>query len=220
MAPERTDVIVVGGGQAGLAAGYYLSRAGIPFLVLDASARTGDSWRGRWESLELFTVGRYSSLPGLPFPGDPERFPGKEEVADYLEEYARRFELPIRLGEPVTSLERSDGGYKIKGGSPESGSYQAAQVIVATGAYQRPHVPSIAAGLDGSVPQLHSAEYRKPEQIPGGMVLVVGAANSGVGIAEDLAPSHRVHLSRGGGYGACRGASSERAFTSGATTWA
>jgi putative flavoprotein involved in K+ transport len=194
---ERTEVIVIGGGQAGLTAGYYLSRAGIPFLILDASARIGDSWRRRWDSLELFTVARYSALPGLPFPGDSERFPGKEDVADYLEQYARKFELPVRLNRPATALARSDGGYLVETGSDESDRYEAAQVIVATGAYQRPHVPPIARKLSDSVLQLHSAEYRKPDQIPAGRVLVVGAANSGVGIAEDLAPSHDVHLSRG-----------------------
>jgi putative flavoprotein involved in K+ transport len=192
---ERSEVIVVGGGQAGLVAGYYLSRAGMPFLILDAERRVGEAWRRRWDSLELFTVGRYSALPGLPFPGDPERFPGKDDVADYLEQYARRFELSIRLGSPAISLARSDGGYLIETGGGEPVRYEAVQVIVATGAYQRPHTPPIAGKLSG-VLQLHGAEYRNPSQIPG-TVLVVGAGNSGVGIAEDLAPSHRVHLSRG-----------------------
>jgi putative flavoprotein involved in K+ transport len=194
---QQTEVIVVGGGQAGLAAGYYLKRAGIPFLILEANQRLGESWRRRWDSLELFTVARYSALPGLKFPGDPEHFPGKEEVADYLEDYAREFELPVRLGSPVTSLERSNGGYRIETGSStgELGPYEANQVIVASGAYQRPQAPTIAEKL--SVTHLHSAEYRNPEQIPDGDVLVVGAANSGAGIAEDLAASHRVYLSRG-----------------------
>jgi putative flavoprotein involved in K+ transport len=195
---ERRDVIVVGGGQAGLAAGYYLSRAGIPFLILDASAGAGDAWRRRWDSLELFTVARYSSLPGLPFPGVPERFPGKDEVADYMEQYARHFELPIQLASPVTRLARSANGYLIETDAGDAGrSYEAAQVIIATGAYQRPHTPPIAAKLADDVVQLHSADYRNPAQIPEGTVLVVGAANSGVGIAEDLAASHDVHLARG-----------------------
>jgi putative flavoprotein involved in K+ transport len=194
---ERTEVIVVGGGQAGLVAGYYLSRAEIPFLILDAEDRVGDAWRRRWDSLELFTTGHYSSLPGLPFPGDPERFAGKDDVADYLEQYAATFQLPIRLRNQVTSLARADSGYLIETGSGEPGRYEAGQVIVATGAYQRPHTPSIARNLSETVLQLHSAEYRNPTQIPAETVLVVGAANSGVGIAEDLAPNHRVHLSRG-----------------------
>jgi putative flavoprotein involved in K+ transport len=194
---QQTEVIVVGGGQAGLAAGYYLKRAGIPFLIVEANQRLGESWRARWDSLELFTAARYSALPGLEFPGDPEHFPGKDEVADYLEAYAREFELPVRLGSPVSSLERSNGGYRIETGSStdELGPYEANQVIVASGAYQRPQVPEIAEKL--SVTHLHSAEYRNPEQIPDGDVLVVGAANSGAGIAEDLAASHHVYLSRG-----------------------
>jgi putative flavoprotein involved in K+ transport len=194
---QQTEVIVVGGGQAGLAAGYYLSRAGIPFLILDAAPRLGESWRRRWDSLQLFTVARYSSLPGLDFPGDPEHFPGKDEVADYLEAYAREFELPVRLSSQVNSLEASNGGYRIETDCPYGlGPYEANQVIVATGAYQRPYVPALAEKLGSGVTQLHSAEYRNPEQVAGD-VLVVGAANSGAGIAEDLARSHKVYLSRG-----------------------
>jgi putative flavoprotein involved in K+ transport len=195
---ERAEVVVIGGGQAGLVAGYYLSRAGIPFLILDAEPRVGEAWRRRWDSLELFTVARYSSLPGLLFPGDPERFPGKDNVADYLEDYARRLELPVRLETRASLLTRTDGGYQIATEGRESGRYDASQVIVATGAYQRPHTPPIAERLSSEVVQLHSADYRNPAQIPAGTALVVGAANSGVGIAEDLAPSHGVHISRGG----------------------
>jgi putative flavoprotein involved in K+ transport len=191
---DRTDVLVVGAGQAGLAAGYYLARAGIPFLIIDGVARIGDSWRSRWDSLALFTVARYSGLPGLPFPGDPEHFPGKDEVGDYLEEYARGFDMPIRLNARATMLERRDGGYRAE---TEDCTYEARQVIVATGAYQRPHVPEIAQKLSDSVAQVHSAEYTNPEQVGRGEVLVVGAANSGAQIAEDLAPSRRVYLAQG-----------------------
>jgi putative flavoprotein involved in K+ transport len=191
---EHAEVIVIGGGQAGLTAGYYLSQARIPFLILDAEARAGDSWRRRWDSLELFTAARYSALPGLSFPGDPEHYPGKDAVADYLENYARTLELPIRHDSRVTSLERSDGGYRAATGS---GEYQAAQVIISAGAYQRPRVPPLSEKLGSEVSQLHSADYRNPGQLPGREVLVVGAANSGAQIAEDLAATHRVHLSQG-----------------------
>jgi putative flavoprotein involved in K+ transport len=191
---ERTDVIVIGGGQAGLAAGYYLAQARIPFLILDAGARAGDSWRRRWDSLELFTAARYSALPGLAFPGDPEHFPGKDAVADYLENYARTHELPIRHDSRVTSLERTDGSYRA---ATESGEYEAAQVIISAGAYQQPRVPPLSEKLGSGVTQLHSASYRNPGQLPGREVLVVGAANSGAQIAEDLAATHRVHLSQG-----------------------
>ncbi len=185
---------MVGGGQAGLAAGYYLSRAGIPFVILDANQRIGDSWRRRWDSLQLFTVARYSALPGLLFPGDPEHFPGKDEVADYLEGYAKTFQLPIKPNTRVRSLQQVDGGYLV---DTEAGRYEGEQVIVATGAYQHPSVPALAAKLSDDVVQLHSAAYRNPEQLACDQVLVVGSANSGAQIAEDLAASHRVHLSRG-----------------------
>jgi putative flavoprotein involved in K+ transport len=191
---ERAEVLVIGGGQAGLAVGYYLSQARIPFLILDAEARAGDSWRRRWDSLELFTAARYSALPGLPFPGDPEHFPGKDAVADYLENYARTHELPIRHHSGVTSLERTDGGYRA---TAESGEYQAAQVIISVGAYQQPRMLPLSEKLGSEVTQLHSASYRNPRQLPAREVLVVGAANSGAQIAEDLAATHRVHLSRG-----------------------
>jgi putative flavoprotein involved in K+ transport len=194
MTSERVKVLVVGAGQAGLTAGYFLSRAGLPFRILDAESRVGDAWRRRWDSLELFTAARYSALPELAFPGDPERFPGKDEVADYLEQYARTFALPVRPDSRATALERSTGGYRV---TTPTATYEADQVIVATGAYQRPYVPRVAERLDPTVTQLHSADYRNPQQLPAGRVLVVGAANSGAQIAEDLAASHRVHLSRG-----------------------
>jgi putative flavoprotein involved in K+ transport len=191
---ERTDVLVVGGGQAGLAASYCLSHAGVEHLVLDAERRVGDAWRRRWDSLELFSAACYSALPGLPFPGDPEHFPGKDEVADYLQGYAQTFGLPVRLQTRVRSLQAVAGGYWV---DTDAGLYQGQQVIVATGAYQQPVVPPLAAKLGDEVVQLHSAAYRNPQQLAAEQVLVVGSANSGVGIAEDLAGSHRIQLSRG-----------------------
>jgi len=192
---EQTQVIVVGGGQAGLAAGYYLTQAKMPFVILHADSRIGDSWRARWDSLTLFTPAVYSDLPGLSFHGDPEHYPGKDAVADYLERYAQTNELPIRYDSRVSSLEPADGGYRVQA---ESGSYQAAQVIVATGAYQRPYMPPISEQLSDEVTQLHGAEYRNPDQISSRQVLVVGAANSGAQIAEDLASTHQVRLAQGG----------------------
>jgi putative flavoprotein involved in K+ transport len=191
---EHTKVLVVGGSQAGLAASYYLSRATVPHVVLDAERRIGDAWRRRWDSLELFSAAGYSALPGLPFPGDPEHFPGKDEVADYLEGYAHAFQLPVKLHTRVRSLQALDGGYRV---DTDADAYQGEQVIVATGAYQHPFVPGLATRLSDDVVQLHSAHYRNPQQLATDQVLVVGSANSGAQIAEDLAASHRVHLSRG-----------------------
>src|SRR6266498_1674535 len=122
---ERAEVLVVGGGQAGLAASFYLSQAQVPHVILDAERRVGDAWRRRWDSLELFSAACYSALPGLPFPGDPEHFPGKDEVADYLEGYARTFQLPVKPQTRVGSLERVAGGYRV---DTETGGYQGEQV--------------------------------------------------------------------------------------------
>lgn len=193
-AAERLEVIVVGGGQAGMAAGYYLVAAGTRFLILDAASRGGQSWRERWDSLELFTPAGYSALPGRPFPGDQERYPGKDEVADYLEAYAHQFELPTRHGARVRSLEPAKDGYRV---TTEQDALEARQVIVATGAYQTPHLPALADALSDRVTQLHSAAYRNPAQIPEGTALVVGSANSGCQIARELAATHHVYLSRG-----------------------
>lgn len=181
---EAEQTIVVGGGQAGLSAGYALAQQGIPFVILDENTRTGDSWRRRWDSLRLFTPARYNGLPGMPFPGRAFDFPTKDEVAGYLEEYARRFQLPVRRGVTVEKLARAGGEYRVTTGA---GGLRARRVIVATGAYQRPHVPSFARELDPAVVQLHSSAYCNPGQFPVQNVLVVGAGNSGAEIALELA---------------------------------
>lgn len=191
------DVLVIGGGQAGLALGYHLSRQGRSFLILDAAHLVGDAWRRRWDSLTLFTPARYSALPGLPFPGDPDHLPGKDEVADYLELYARTFALPIRCGEVVRAVRPLAGGsgYEVE---TERVRYEAKQVVIATGPFQRPFVPAFAAGLAPDVVQLHSSEYRNPAQLPArGVTLVVGGGNSGVQITAELAASRPTVLAVG-----------------------
>lgn len=188
------EVAVIGGGQAGLAMGYHLARQGTEFLILDAAPRPGDAWRTRWDSLTLFTPARYSALPGMPFPGEPESYPTKDAVADYLEAYAARFDLPVLQGQRVASLRQTGDGFVIETGGDR---YEAGQVVVATGPFQTPFVPELASGLAPEVVQLHSAGYRNPAQLPPGDVLVVGGGNSGVQIAEELSRTHRVHLSVG-----------------------
>jgi putative flavoprotein involved in K+ transport len=193
---ERYEVIIIGGGQAGLAMGQQLARQGRRFVILDAAPRVGHSWRTRWDSLTLFTPARYSSLPGLAVPGDPEHYPRNDEVADYLELYATTFDLPIRLGEAVELLRPlpdSSGFEVLTAGS----RYEADQVVVATGPFQRPFIPRIAQTLSPDVAQLHSSAYLRPEQLPTGDVLVVGAGNSGVQIAAEIAPTRRTTLSVG-----------------------
>jgi putative flavoprotein involved in K+ transport len=186
------DVIVVGGGQAGLSVGYHLQRASVRFLILDAEDRVGDVWRRRWDSLRLFTSARFSSLQGMPFPAPPDSFPTKDEMADYLEAYAARFELPVSNGIRVERLTRSNTGYLLEAGERR---FRARQVIVAMANHQKPRIPSFAEELHSSIVQLHSVDYKNPAQLGPGPVLIVGAGNSGAEIAKELEKTHRVLLS-------------------------
>ncbi|NII68869.1 flavin-containing monooxygenase [Microbacterium ulmi] len=187
------ETVVVGAGQAGLATGYHLQRQGRPFVILDANARVGDHWRQQWDSLRLFTPAKYDALPGLPFPAKGWSFPGKDDVADYLEEYAKHWQLPIRLGVHVRRLSpTSDGGYLV---TTDRETYVCSNVVVATGTFGKtPHVPAIARDLDPAIVQLHSSEYRRPSQLRDGPVLVVGASHSGTEIAYETAGTHATTL--------------------------
>ena len=188
------DTVVIGAGQAGLAAAYHLRRAGVRFVVFDAYPAIGHSWQRRWDSLRLFTSAKYDGLPGMAFPGDRYSLPTKEEVTAYFREYVQRFELPIRLNTAVQSLRREGRHFIIT--TAQGTTISATSVIVATGANQRPHRPDFAEELSPRITQLHSDEYRNPSQLPDGPVLVVGAGNSGAQIALELAASgRRVHLS-------------------------
>ena len=190
--PERVDTVIVGGGQAGLAAGYHLAKRGVSLVILDANERIGDSWRKRWESLRLFTPARYDGLPGMPFPASSHIYPTKDEMADYLGSYAARFGLPVRTGVKVDRLSRREGRFVVTSGDLR---FEAENVVVATGGYHGPKVPTFAPELDPDILQLHSSEYRRPSHLQEGGVLVVGAANSGAEIALDVSRSHRVYLS-------------------------
>jgi putative flavoprotein involved in K+ transport len=191
-APERFETVIVGGGQAGLAVGYHLARRGRPFVILDANQRIGDAWRQRWDSLRLFTPARYSGLPGMPFPAPPFSYPTKDQVADYLEAYATRFDLPVRTGVRVDRLTRDRDRYLVAAGDHR---LEADHVVVASGAYQRPRIPAFAAELDPGILQLDPIRYRDPSQLPGGGVLVVGAGNSGAEIAFEVSGTHPTWLS-------------------------
>ena len=190
----RHDVIVVGGGQAGLAIGYFLAQQGRDFKILEAAAEPAAAWRERWDSLRLFTSARYDALPGLPFPGDPDRYPSRDEVVEYLAGYARHFDLPVQLDSPVRAIRRTGATYSVE---LDDRAFEADQVVIATGPFQVPFVPAIAEHLDSQVVQLHSTEYRSPAVIPNGPVLVVGGGNTGFQIAEELSRSREVHLSIG-----------------------
>jgi putative flavoprotein involved in K+ transport len=188
------DVLVVGGGQAGLAMGWYLGERGLSFEVLEAGAEVGDVWRSRWDSLTLFTPAQYDSLPGMPFPGLSDTYPTKDQVADYLQAYAASSQLPVRRNTRATALRRVGDGFEV---TTAAQVIRARQVVVATGPFQVPFVPPPARGLDSSVTQIHTSTYRDPASLPDGPVLVVGGGNSGLQIAEELVASRPVDVSIG-----------------------
>lgn len=185
---EEYHSIVVGGGQAGLAAAHFLSQAGDDYIVLDAGPGFGHSWRTRWDSLKLFTPAKFNGLPGMPFPAADFSFPSKDEAGSYLEAYAQRLNPPVRFNTKVDSLARGEDGFVLGSGGRR---YSARRVIVATGAYQEPWIPTFAARLDPKVVQLHSSTYKNTDQLPQGSILVVGAGNSGAEIAVELAKAGR-----------------------------
>jgi putative flavoprotein involved in K+ transport len=188
---EHFDVVVIGAGQNGLSVGYHLARNGVKFVILEARERIGDAWRSRWDSLRLFTPARYDGLVGMPFPADRHAFPTKDEMAGYLETYARKFSLPVRTGVKVDEVTRIGGRYVVTAGRTR---YTASHVVIASASYQKPKLPDFAALLDPSILQLHSSAYKNPTQLNAGSVLLVGASNSGAEIAIDIAPTHQVLL--------------------------
>lgn len=188
---ERTSdsgVAIIGAGQAGLAIGDFLRQRGIPLVILERADSIGSAWRERWDSLTLFTPRRYSGLPGLPFPGDPDGYPTRDEVIDYLERYAHSFDLPIELNSEVRELRAEDGRFMLA----VDGRIRAAdQVVVATGPFQTPYVPALAKHLSPEVFQTHAVGYRRPHDVPQGTVLIVGGGNTGFQVAKDFPPPTR-----------------------------
>lgn len=182
------ETVIIGAGQAGLAAGHHLQRRGRPFVILDAASRVGDNWRRQWDTLQLYSPAQYDNLPGLPFPARKWTFPGKDEVGDYLEGYARHFDLPVSLGTRVRRLQRHGDQYVV---TTDRGRYLCDNVVVATGTFGRtPYIPAVADQLDPAILQLHSSEYRRPGQLRDGPVLVVGASHSGTDVAFEVALGH------------------------------
>jgi putative flavoprotein involved in K+ transport len=186
------DTVVIGGGQAGLAMGYYLAQQDRDFVIVDSGDQVGDAWRHRWDSLRLFSSYRYSSLPGMPFPESDDDFPTKDEMADYLETYAARFDLPVRRDTTIELLTRNDARYVLDAGSR---CFTADHVVVATGPFHHPNIPAFAEDLDPKITQLHSREYRNPDQFSDGDILVVGAGNSGTEITVELSGERSIWLS-------------------------
>jgi putative flavoprotein involved in K+ transport len=189
------EVVVVGAGQAGLTMGYFLRRQGCLFVIFDRAGQIARAWHERWDSLTLFTPRRYSGLPALPFPGDPDGYPTRDEVIAYLERYAETFELPIELNSEVKRLDLgADGRFRLE---VDGRTITADQVVVATGPFQTPYVPKLAERLADDVFQTHAVGYRRPDEVPLGTVLVVGGGNTGFQIAKELSATHKVVLSVG-----------------------
>ena len=181
---ERTNTVVIGGGQSGLSVGHHLKQRGVPFVILDASDRIGDAWRRRWDSLRIFSPAKFAGLDGLRFPAPRNSFPTKDQMADYLEMYARTFALDVRSGVRVNRLSRIGSRFVAVAGTRR---WEAENVVVAMGNYQRPRVPPFAGELDPRIVQMHSFEYRNPSQWQAGSLLVVGAGNSGAEVAVEAA---------------------------------
>ncbi|MFE5973537.1 flavin-containing monooxygenase [Streptomyces sp. NPDC056460] len=192
--PAAVPVAVIGAGQSGLAVGYHLRQAGVECVLLDAGSEVGETWERRWDSLTLFTSAQFSGLPGLPFPGDGRHYPGKDEVAAYLRDYAERFDLPVLPDHRVLSVRRDGDGYLLR---TTRGECRAGQVVIATGAFGIPRLPEFAAALSPDVATLHTSEYRSPARLAPGTVVVVGDGNSGRQIAAELSATHDVVLSCG-----------------------
>ena len=193
MKKRHYETVIIGGGQAGLATAWHLTRQDVPFVILDENDQVGAAWRKRWESLRLFTPGRYDGLPGMPFPGKPGSHPGKDDIADYLTTYASRFKFPIRTGVKVTRLRKAGDHYTLE---TKDELLVARNVVVATGPFHHPRIPEFAGELDAGIGRMHSSEYRTPSQVREGPVLVVGAGQSGAEIALDMARNnHKVWLS-------------------------
>ena len=191
IATERVETAIVGAGQAGLSTGYHLAKRNRPFLVLDEQRRVGDNWRRHYDSLRLYSPARLDGLPGMPFPASATTFPTKDQMADYLEEYASAFGLPVRGGTRVKRVSRNGDGYVVDCGDR---CLEAKNVVVATGTFGRSYTPEFATHLDPQIVQLHSSEYQNRSQLREGPVLVVGASHSGADVAIDVAGGHRTIL--------------------------
>jgi len=194
---HKIDTVIVGGGQAGLAISYYLSKEGREHVVLERAPAVANAWRNqRWDSFTLVTPNFQVRMPGAEYDGnDPYGFMSLAEVVEYFDNYVERFHLPVHCGVEVFSIEKLGDRYVIL--SSET-NYEAKNVVIATGLYQSPKIPPFSAEVPPSVLQLHSMDYKNPSTLPEGAVLVVGTGQSGAQIAQELYQSGRkVYLSIG-----------------------
>ena len=189
---NRWQVVIIGAGQAGLSAGYYLKKTGINFIIFDQNEHIGDSWRNRWDSLALFTPAQHDGLPGLKFPSKRGSFPTKEEVANYFVNYVHSYSLPVQTGVKVNMLSYDNGIFTLQ---TTSGEQEAERVIVATGTHPYPYIPAFADNLSDKIQQIHSAHYKNLQSLPEGDVLVVGAGTSGIEIAVEIGKTRKTYIS-------------------------
>lgn len=193
---ERLDAVVIGAGQAGLATGYWLKRYGLRFSLLEGRSDVGGSWADYYDSLRLFSPARYSALPGFAFPAPPEHYPARDEVVGYLRAYRDRFALPVLTDAEVVRVARDDQGFRIALGNGRTLS--ASAVVAATGSFRSPHLPAFPGQASFKGRLLHAGDYCNPGPFVGQRVIVVGAGNSAVQIAVELARSARVTLATRG----------------------
>lgn len=191
---EQVNTIIIGGGQGGLSTSYHLTQQGRDHIILEQADQVAEPWRNRWDSFTLITPNWMTRLPGAEYQGDdPDGFSARDEVVAYFEKYVERFDLPIRYGIRVISVKPIEAGYLV---STDEEDFETDNVVIATGLFQQPKIPLLSTNLPAEIHQLHSSEYRNPEALPDGAVLVVGSAQSGCQIAEELYQSgRRVYLS-------------------------
>jgi putative flavoprotein involved in K+ transport len=195
MHKEILDTIIIGGGQAGLVTGYELQKSNRTFIILEKNKRVGDSWRNRYDSLTLFATRRYSQLPGLKLSGDPSAYPGKDELADYLEDYTKEFNLSVKAETHVTRLEKENETYHIQTNHNES--FYAKSVVLATGGFDIPNVLKMSENLSENVKQFTPLNYQRPSQVPDGKVLIAGDGATGRQVAKELSKTHDVIMATG-----------------------
>lgn len=191
MKKKLVDILIIGGGQAGLCVGFFLKKLTSNFLIIEKSKKIGNSWRNRYDCLMLLTPRGKDSLPGFPISGERDGYPLKNEFADYLEKYANHFSLPVEVSTNITKLSIENGKFRA---ISKKDMFEAKKAIIATGAFQKPYIPTFANLIPKNIFQIHTSDYKNNRTLPKGKVLVIGAGNSGAQISVELSSTHDVTL--------------------------